>query len=104
MNDHKNHVGCLTKSIKQADQDIENIQFYSLGWTTEKQSTLAGLPTSRCMKKAPFTIIHEMNEHGNQVECLSESIKETSGPHIQIKTSKNLFFIVLADQLRNSRH
>ena len=48
---------------------------------------------------------HQMNEQENQVECLSESIKETSGPHIQIRTSKKpVFFIVLADQLRNSRH
>ena len=46
----------VSKSIKKADQDIEIIQFYSLGWPTEKQSTLTGLPTSRCMKKAPFTI------------------------------------------------
>ena len=54
------HIGCLrypySKSIKKADQDLENIRFYSLGWPTEKQSTLAGLPTSRC-KKAPSTII-----------------------------------------------
>ena len=39
-NDHKNHVGCLSKSIKKADQDLENIRFYSLGSPTEKQSTL----------------------------------------------------------------
>ena len=30
---------------KKADQDLENIRFCSLGWPTEKQSTLAGLPT-----------------------------------------------------------
>ena len=36
---------------KKADQDLENIRFYSLGWPTEKQSTLAGLPTSRCTKR-----------------------------------------------------
>ena len=48
---------------------------------------------------------HQMNEHENQVECLSESIKETSGPHIQIRTFKKIcFLIVLADQLRNSQH
>ena len=47
MNEHKNHVGCLSKSIKKANQDLENIRFYSLGWPTETQSTLAGLPTSR---------------------------------------------------------
>ena len=76
MNDHKNHVECLSKSIKKADQDIENIQFYSLGWPTEKQSTLAGLPTSRCMKKAPFTIKHQMNDVKNHVGCLSKSIKK----------------------------
>ena len=75
MNDHKNHVECLSKSIKKADQDIENIQFYSLGWPIEKQSTLAGLPTSRCMKKAPFTKKHQMNDVKNHVGCLSKSIK-----------------------------
>ena len=32
-----------------------NIRFYSFGWPTEKESTLAGLPTSRCMKK----VIHK---------------------------------------------
>ena len=74
MNEHKNHVGCLSKSFKKADQDLENIRFYSLGWPTEKQSTLARLPTSRCMKKAPFTIVYEMNEHKNHVRCLSKCI------------------------------
>ena len=62
-------------SIKKADQDLENICFYSLGWPNEKQSTLAGLPTSTC-KKAPFTIIHQMNEVKNHVESLSKSIKK----------------------------
>ena len=76
MNDVKNHVGCLSKSIKKADQDLENICFYSLGWSNEKQSTLAGLPTSRCMKKAPFTIKHQMNDVKNHVGCLSKSIKK----------------------------
>ena len=47
MNEHKNHVGCLSKSIKKADQDLENIRFHSFGSPTEKQSTLVGLPTSR---------------------------------------------------------
>ena len=92
LNDVKNHVGCLSRSIKKADQDIENIRFYSLGWPTEKQSTLAGLPTSRCMKKAPSTMNHHMNNRKNYVGCLSESIKETSGPHIQIRTSKKSVF------------
>ena len=66
----------VSKSFKKADQDLENIRFYSLGWPTEKQSTLAGLPTSRCMKKAPFTIVYEMNEHKNHVGCLSKSFKK----------------------------
>ena len=61
MNEVKNLVGCLSKSIKKADQDLENIRFYSLGWPTEKQSTLAGLPTRRC-KKTSSTIIHEIKE------------------------------------------
>ena len=47
MNEVKNHVGSLSKSIKKADQDLENICFYSLGWPTEKQSTQTELPTSR---------------------------------------------------------
>ena len=66
----------MSLEIRQkADQDIENIQFYSLAWPTEKQSTLAGLPTSRCMKKAPFTMKHQMNDVKNHVGCLSRSIK-----------------------------
>ena len=76
LNDVKNHVGCLSRSIKKADQDIENIRFYSLGWPTEKQSTLAGLPTSRCMKKAPSTMNHHMNNRKNYVGCLSKYIKK----------------------------
>ena len=52
------------------------ICFYSLGWPNEKQSTLAGLPTSNCIKKAPFAIIHQMNEVKNHVGCLSKSIKK----------------------------
>ena len=76
MNDVKNHVGCLSRSIKKAHQDIENIRFYSLGWPTEKQSTLAGLPTSRCMKKAPFRMNHHMNNRKNYVGCLSKYIKK----------------------------
>ena len=36
---------------KKTEQDTEKIPFYSLGWPTEKQLTLAGLPTSRCIKK-----------------------------------------------------
>ena len=31
MNEHKNHVGCLSKSIKEVDQDLKNIRFHSLG-------------------------------------------------------------------------
>ena len=96
-NDHKNHVGCLSKSIKKADQDLENIRFYSLGSPTEKQSTLAGLPSSRCMKKAPFTVIHEKNDHKNHDVSRSPSKK-------QIRTSKTSGFIVLARQLKNSQH
>ena len=70
----------VSKSFKKADQDLENIRFYSLGWPTEKQSTLAGLPTSRCMKKAPFTIVYEMNEPKNHVGCLKVLQKSRSGP------------------------
>ena len=85
-------------SIKKADQDLENICFYSLGWPTEKQSTLAGLPTSNCIKKAPFTIIHQMNEVKNHVGCLSKSIKKAD------QASKISVFIVLAGRMRNSQH
>ena len=50
-------------------------------------------------KKAQFTMIHHMNEHKNNDVCLLESIKN------QIWTSKiSVVFIVLAGQLRNSRH
>ena len=38
-------------SIKKADQDLENICFYSLGWPNEKQSTQTRLPKSTCIKK-----------------------------------------------------
>ena len=76
MNDVKYHVGCLLRSIKKADQDIESIRFYSLGSQTEKQSTQTGLPTSRCMKKAPFTIKRQMNDVKNHVGCLLRSIKK----------------------------
>ena len=85
-------------SIKKADQDLENICFYSLGWPTEKQSTLAGLPTSNCIKKAPLTIIHQMNEVKNHVGCLSKSIKKAD------QASKISVFIVLAGRVRNSQH
>ena len=27
MNEHKNHVGCLSKAIKKSDQDLKNIRF-----------------------------------------------------------------------------
>ena len=40
MNEHKNHVACLSKSIKKADQDLENIRFYSFGCPTEKLQDL----------------------------------------------------------------
>ena len=50
-------------------------------------------------KKASFTIIHQIHEHKNHAGCLSKSIKN------QIRTSKiSVVFIVLAGQLRNSRH
>ena len=77
---------------------IENICFYSPGWPTEKQSTLAGLPTSRCMKKAPFTIKRQMNDVKNHDGCLSKSIKKAD------PASKISVFIVLTGRLRNSRY
>ena len=55
MNEVKNHVECLWKSIEKADQDLQNIRFYDLGWPTEKQSTLAELPTIRCIKSPIYT-------------------------------------------------
>ena len=88
----------VSKSFEKADQDLENIRFYSLGWPTEKQSTLAGLPTSRCIEKAPFPIVYEMNEHKNHVGCLSKSFKKAD-QDLEISV-----FIVLAGQLKNSRH
>ena len=98
MNDVKNHVGCLSRSIKKADQDIETIRFYCLGWPTEKQSTLAGLPTSRCMKKAPFTIKHQMNDVKNHVGCLSRSIKKAD------QDIENIRFYSLVSEIENSQH
>ena len=98
MNDVKNHVGCLSKSIKKADQDLENICFYSLGWPNEKQSTLAGLPTSTCKKST----IHNntANEEG-QKPCW-KSLGHLSKK--QIRTSKISVSIVFAGQLKNNRH
>ena len=89
----KNHVGHLSRFIKKADQDIKNIRFYSLGWPTEKQSTLAWLPTNWC-KNAPLTITHQMNENKNHVGCVSRSIKKAD------QAIKKFVFIVLAGQLR----
>ena len=85
-------------SIKKADQDLENICFYSLGWPNEKQSTQTRLPKSTCIKKAPFTIIHQMNEVKNHVGCLSRSIKKAD------QDIEMTVFIVLAGQMRNSQH
>ena len=64
MNEHKNVVGCVSGSIKKAEQDTEKYRFYSLCWPTEKQSTLAGLSTSRCMKKG--TIHNNTSEECDQ--------------------------------------
>ena len=37
---------------QKSDQDLKNIRrFYSLGWPTEKQSTLAGLQTKKDLEK-----------------------------------------------------
>ena len=37
---------------QKSDLDLENIRrFYSLGWPTEKQSTLAGLQTKKDLEK-----------------------------------------------------
>ena len=67
-------------SIKKADQDLENICFYSLGWPTEKQSTLAGLPTSTC-KKSTIHNNTAMKKVKNHVESLSDIYqKSRSGP------------------------
>ena len=42
MNEHKNHDGCLSESIKNQISTSKNIRrFYSFGWPTEKQSSLA---------------------------------------------------------------
>ena len=98
MNDHKNHVACLSKSIKKADQDLENIRFYSLGWPTEKQSKTDKATNEHVHEKTPFNIIQEMNEHKNHVGCLSKSIKKAD------QDLENIRFIVLAGQLKNSRH
>ena len=37
INEHKSILD-VSNFIKQADQDLEIIRFYSLGWPTEKQS------------------------------------------------------------------
>ena len=45
------NVGYLPRSIRKSNQNRGKFRFYSLGWPTEIQSTLAGLPTSRCKEK-----------------------------------------------------
>ena len=50
-NSSKNTVGYLPRSIRKSNQNRGKIRFYSRGWPTEIQSTLAELPTSRCKEK-----------------------------------------------------
>ena len=46
-------------SIKKADQDLENICFYSLGWPNKKQSTQIRLPSSTCIKNQHLLLIEK---------------------------------------------
>ena len=53
--------------------------------------------------KKPFTISHQMIEHKNHVECLSESIKETDQVIIFRSGPREISdFLVLARKLKNS--
>ena len=97
VNDVKNHVGCLSKSIKKADQ-ASKICFYSLGWSNEKQSTLAGLPTSTCKK---ITIHNITSNEEGQKPCWKSLGHLTKK---QIRTSKISVSIVLTGQVKNSQH
>ena len=47
----ENVVGIITEIHLKIKSGPRKIRFYSLGWPTEKQSTLAGLPPSRCKIK-----------------------------------------------------
>ena len=53
MNEHKNQVGCVSRSIKEADQDIEKTHVFSLSRPTGTQLTMAELQTITC-KKIPI--------------------------------------------------
>ena len=55
--------------------------------------------------KKPFTISHQMIEHKNHVECLSESIKETDQVIIFRSGAREISdFLVLACKVKTSRH
>ena len=55
--------------------------------------------------KKPFTISHQMIEHKNHVECLSESIKETDQVIIFRSGPREISdFLVLARKVKTSRH
>ena len=66
---------------QKSDQDLENIRFYSLGWPTEKHSTLARLPTSRCIEKAPFT--NTSNESAEKPCWMSLEVHQKSDQDLE---------------------
>ena len=96
MNEVKNLVGCLSKSIKKADQDLENIRFYSLGWPLEKQSTLAGYQREGAKKRHPQNYMKSRSRNPYGMSRISSNK--------QIRTPKISVFIVSGGQLKNSRH
>ena len=73
--------------------------FYYFRWANCREKVDTGRATNKHLhKKAPFTIIHQMNEVKNHVGCLSESIKKAD-QDLEISDS-----IVLARKLKNSLH
>ena len=75
MNEVKNHVGCLSKSIKKQIRTSKISDSIVLARKLKNSRHWQGY--RREGTKKPLTISHQMDEHEIQVQCLSESIKET---------------------------
>ena len=103
----KSVIGCskkvfqyvtLRKSSNNHKTTWKILVFKCLGCPTEKQLTLAGLPTSRCIKK-PLS-----QKYMNWMSTKTMLDVSQSPSKKQIRTSKISVYIVLAAQLKNSWH
>ena len=95
MNEHKNFVGCLSRSIKNADQDIQNNVFVVLSGQLRSSRQWQGYQRAGAYK-ATFTKTHQMIEHQNHVGCVSRSNKKAN------QDTEKKFFLDLTGQLRIS--